>query len=264
MRGRAFTSHDRQGTPGVAVINEAMAGRQWPGQDPVGQRVRFGSLSSDNELTIIGVIQNAKQSEWTGVPKDEIYVSYLQRPDSLGLSYLTFVLRTKIHPEDIEQAVLKAISNADKGLAVSQMQTMEQVVRDDLWRSRLTAMLLTIFAAISIALAAVGIYGVMSYSVKRRTQEIGIRLALGASPYSVLSLALREGMGPVAVGTVVGLTAALALTRLMNSLLYGVTATDPVTFLLVLAILMITAALAVLIPAGTAARMDPMLALRNE
>jgi putative ABC transport system permease protein len=144
------------------------------------------------------------------------------------------------------------------------MQTMEQVVRDDLWRSRLTTMLLTIFAAISIALAAVGIYGVMSYSVKRRTQEIGIRLALGASPYSVLSLALREGMRPVAVGTVVGLTAALALTRLMNSLLYGVTATDPVTFLLVLAVLTITAALAVLIPAGTAARMDPMLALRNE
>jgi putative ABC transport system permease protein len=264
VRGRVFTAHDRLGAPAVAIINEALALRQWPGQNPVGEHVRFGSLNSDNDLTIIGVVRNAKQSDWTAAPKEEIYVSYLQRPDSLGLSYLTFVLRTDIQPENIEPSVLASIGSVDKGLAVSQVQTMEHVVRDSLWRSRLLMMLLSVFAAISIALAAVGIYGVMSYSVKRRTQEIGIRLALGATPFSVLRLAIGDGMRPVAIGAVLGLAAALALTRLMNSLLYGITATDPVTFAVVLAILGCTAILAVLIPARSAARMDPMLALRNE
>jgi ABC-type antimicrobial peptide transport system permease subunit len=141
---------------------------------------------------------------------------------------------------------------------------MEQVVRDSLWRSRVLMTLLSLFAAISIALAAVGIYGVMSYSVKRRAQEIGIRLALGATPLSVLRLALSDGMQPVAIGAVLGLAAALGLTRFMNSLVYGITATDPVTFVLVLAILTGTAILAVFIPARSAARMDPMLALRDE
>jgi putative ABC transport system permease protein len=246
------------------VINEAMALRQWPGQNPVGQWIRFGSLNADNDLTIIGVVRNAKQSDWTAAPRDEIYVSYLQRPDSLGLSYLTFVLRAAMSPDKLESGVLASVSSVDKGLAVSQIQTMKQVVRDSLWRSRVLMTLLSLFAAISIALAAVGIYGVMSYSVKRRAQEIGIRLALGATPLSVLRLALRDGMQPVAIGAVVGLAAALGLTRFMNSLLYGITATDPVTFVLVLAILIGTTILAVFIPARSAARMDPMLALRDE
>jgi putative ABC transport system permease protein len=264
VRGRVFTSDDRLGTPGVAVINEAMALRQWPGQNPLGQRIRFGSLNADNNLTIVGVVRNAKQADWAGAPSDEIYVSYLQRPDSLGLSYLTFVLRTGVRAENLDSAVLASISGVDKGLAVSQLETMEHVVRDSLWRSRLLMTLLSVFAAISMALAAIGIYGVTSYAVKQRTQEIGIRLALGATPASVLQLALYDGMRPIAAGAILGLAAALALTRFMNSLLYGITATDPTTFAFVLALLTGTATLAVLIPARNAARMDPMLALRNE
>jgi putative ABC transport system permease protein len=265
LQGRDFTEYDRASAPRVAIINEALARRQWPGQDPIGHRFQFGVADQNTEtFTVIGIVKNAKQNDWTAPPGDEIYLSYLQRPDSFGLSYLTFVARTAGNPELLTQPALAAVSSVDKDLAVSEMRSMNRVINDYLWRSRVAMLLLTTFAGISLALAGIGIYGVVSYSVKRRTQEIGIRMALGAAPLQVLQLAFSEGMRPIAVGAVAGLCAALALARLMKSLLYEVSVVDPLTFGLVMVVLGGIIALAILIPALRAARLDPVQALRIE
>jgi ABC-type antimicrobial peptide transport system permease subunit len=181
----------------------------------------------------------------------------------MGLSYLTFVLRTQTDPAALAGAARNAVGRVAQGLPISDMQTMERVVADDLWRPRLATLLLGMFAGVALLLAAVGIYGVVSYSVRARTQEIGIRMALGASAADVWGMAFREGMRPVAAGAAVGLMAALGLTRLMSTLLYGVAPTDPYTFAGVVATLLAVAAAANVLPAVRAARVDPMTALRD-
>jgi predicted permease len=266
LRGRDFTERDREESPPVAVINDAMARRRWPGEDPIGKRISF-ALAHDTPgvfQTVVGVVKDARQSDWTSPPDDEIYLPYLQRPNAFGLSYLTFVIRTRTNPETLIGSVRRQISTVDKGLPVSQLRTMEQVIADKLWRSRLATLLLGLFAAIALVLAAVGIYGVISYSVRRRTQEIGIRMALGAKQRDVVFLTLIEGMRPVLAGAAIGVAIALATTRLMKTLLYQVTTTDPATFGLVTAVLMVVAGLANYIPARRAAGVDPLVALRHE
>jgi putative ABC transport system permease protein len=266
LRGRDFTERDREESPPVAVINDAMARRRWPGEDPIGKRISF-ALAHDTPgvfQTIVGVVKDARQADWTSPPDDEIYLPYLQRPNAFGLSYLTFVIRTRTNPESLIGSVRRQISTVDKGLPVSQVRTMEQVIADKLWRSRLSTLLLGLFAAIALVLAGVGIYGVISYSVRRRTQEIGIRMALGAKQWDVVRLTLIEGMGPVLAGAAIGVVIALVTTRLMKTLLYQVTTTDPATFGLVTAVLIVVAGLANYIPARRAARVDPLVALRHE
>jgi putative ABC transport system permease protein len=264
LEGRDFSSHDDESAPGVAIVNQAMARRQWPGESALGKHIRFGiDRDGTQSLTVVGVVKNARQNDWTSPPADEIYVPYYQRPNAMGLSYLTFVLRTQTDPAALAGAARNAVGRVAQGLPISDMQTMERVVADDLWRPRLATLLLGMFAGVALLLAAVGIYGVVSYSVRARTQEIGIRMALGASAADVWGMAFREGMRPVAAGAAVGLMAALGLTRLMSTLLYGVAPTDPYTFAGVVATLLAVAAAANVLPAVRAARVDPMTALRD-
>jgi putative ABC transport system permease protein len=260
--GRDFTESDNEQSPAVVIINEAMARRQWPGADPVGKRIALGDTST--LLSIVGVVKNARQSDWTSEPGDEVYLPYLQRPNSAGLKRLTFVVRTRISPESLAGAVQAEVGKIDTGLPLSHFMTMEQVIADKLWRSRLSTLLLGIFGGIALALAAVGIYAVISYSVRQRTQEIGIRMALGAESGDVLRLALAESMKPVFLGVGVGLMMALAVSRLMVTMLYRVSASDPYTLASVNGVLMTVAALAAYVPARRATRVDPLIALRHE
>lgn len=261
IRGRDFDERDSADSPLVAVINEEMAHRRWPGADPVGQPIVY---ADGQTRTIVGVVKNARQGDWTSPLNDEIYLPYLQRAQSMGLDAFTFVLRTKTDPARMLQSVQRSIGEIDRGLPISQTMPMEQVIANHLWRSRLSLLLLGLFASIALMLAAVGIYGVISYSVRRRTQEIGIRMALGARKSDVLMLTMREGMLPVFAGTGIGLLAALAMSRWAASLLYGVQATDPLTFAGVTVLLLGVAAVANYLPASGAARVDPLAALKHD
>jgi predicted permease len=265
VEGRDFTEHDNEAAPGVAIVNEALARRQWPGESALGKRIHFGMGRNDaaQPLTVVAVVKNARQDEWIATPGDEIYVSYYQRSNARGLSYLTFVARTRTAPEALVDAARDAVGRTARGLPVSEVQTMERVIADQLWRPRLATLLLGAFAGVALLLAAVGIYGVISYAVGARTQEIGIRMALGASAGDVRRMAFREGMGPALAGAAAGLCGALGLARFMKTLLYGVTSTDPYTFAVAVAVLLAAAGLANVIPAIRATRVDPMRALRE-
>jgi putative ABC transport system permease protein len=259
-RGRDFTEQDNEKSPAVIIINEAFARKHWPGVDPVGKRILF----ENQKMSIVGVVKNARQSDWTSEPGEEMYLPYLQRPNSMGLKQLTFVVRTRTNPESLAGAVQRQVWSLDKSLPVSHLMTMDQVIADKLWRSRLSTLLLGIFAAIALALAAVGIYGVISYSVRQRTQEIGIRMALGAVSADVLRLTLVASMKPVLAGIAAGLVLALIVSRLMVTLLYHVAAADPYTFGVVTVVLMVSAILAAYVPARRATKVDPLVALRHE
>jgi predicted permease len=265
-RGRDFTEHDTEQSPAVVVINERLARHQWPGADPIGRHLTLSSAVSTGaaELTVVGVVRNVVQSDWTSEPNDEVYLPYLQRPAAFGLTTLTFVVRTTADPDILSRTISERVAAVDRGIPLSRPQTMEQVIADQLWRSRLSALLLGVFAAIALVLAAVGIYGVISYAVRQRTPEIGVRMALGATRGDVLALVMRESLTPVAIGIAVGTTAALLATRLVASLLYHVTATDPLTFVAVVGCLTATGVIATGVPAWRAMNADPLAALRSE
>ncbi len=267
LRGRDFTEHDSEQAPAVVIINEALARRQWPNGDPVGQHIALHDLAGSGPplpLTIVGVVKNVRQGAWTEDPDDEIYLPYLQRPAAFGLTTLTFVVRTGVDADAMIRTIHEHVANIDRGIPLSRVEPMEQVILDKLWRSRLSAMLLGMFAAIALVLAAVGIYGVIAYAVRQRTQEIGLRMALGATRRDVLALVMKESLTPVAIGIVLGMTTALMATRLLATLLYQVTATDPLTFALVVIALAATGALATAIPTWRAMNADPLTALRHE
>jgi putative ABC transport system permease protein len=243
-----------------------MAKRRWPGESALGKGIHYGITQDERKQarTIVGIVRNARQDDWTSPPNDEIYLPYDQRPDSMGLSYLTFVLRTGNDPSHMATAVLQSMSAFNRNLPISEVASMERVISDQLWRQRLASILMAAFAGVAVLLAAVGIYGVISHSMRHRTQEIGIRMALGAESSDLIGLALREGMKPVLIGAVAGLIFALALTRFMQTLLYGVTAADPLTFAGIIAVLMAVCIAANLIPALKVTRVDPLEALRQE
>jgi putative ABC transport system permease protein len=220
-------------------------------------------------VTIVGVAKTAKQVAWTETPDNEIYLPYVQDPNySRGVgvptALLTFVVRTSGDPAAIAPAARNAIWAIDRNLPISEVQTMDSVVEHATAEPRFYLVLLTAFAAVALAMAAVGIYGVMSYAVSRRNHEIGIRMALGARQGDVLRLVVGQGLALAVIGGTVGLAGAFALTRLMGRLLYGVAATDPITFGAVALVLFTVAVLASYIPARRAARIDPIIALRSE
>ncbi|HYE64226.1 MAG TPA: ABC transporter permease [Pyrinomonadaceae bacterium] len=259
LKGREFADQDTASAPGVVIINEPFARRYFPDGDALGKRLKL--RGDDNPwLTIAGVVRDIKHTELTARPRMEMYLPYLQYP----FPSMNVVVRTAHDPASLMMAVRKEVWAVDPDQPVANVETMTQLISNSVARARFNTILLGIFASVALILAAIGLYGVISYSVTQRTHEIGIRLALGAQHGDVLRMIVGQGMILVLVGVLIGLAAAFAVTRLMSSLLYGVTATDPLTFAGVSLVLAGVAFLASLIPARRATKVDPMAALRYE
>jgi putative ABC transport system permease protein len=255
-RGRFFTEHDRAGRPEVAIIDENTARRHWPSSDPIGQKLEIGR----SVLEIVGIVGAVRSGGLDHEPADAtIYTSYRQRPDP----HVTLVVRHP-NPASIVLAAKNAVYFVDPGQPVFNVRTMDDVVAGSQSASRFTLVALAIFAAVALALAAAGIYGVISYSVAQRTGEIGIRIALGAGTRDVLRLVVGQGMVLAGAGVAIGLGAALAATRLLSALLYGVSPTDAMIFCATAAVLAAVALAASYLPARRAARIAPVVSLRYE
>jgi putative ABC transport system permease protein len=256
LSGRDIAPEDRPNAPGVVVVNEWLAQRYWPGENPLGKRITLDDRPSNagSWLTVVGVARNTVRSDWSAEPENEMYLSYeqtrsyLEKPTSV-FTYMTFVARARANPALLAPDVRGAIRSLDPAVTIGSVQTMEQVVTAATAEPRFYLLLLAAFAASALTLAAVGIYGVMSYAVSRRTHEIGIRVALGAARGDLLRLVVGQGMGLALSGAAAGLGAALLVTRLMASLLYGVRATDALTFLADGPLLALVALLASYLPA---------------
>jgi len=260
--GRDFTQTDNQkDAPCVRIVNEAMARRYWSGEDPVGKQV-LRACRNDAPALIVGVVADSKQESVDSQVEPEVYLPYAQLPFASFM--VTFVIRTASSPTDVAAAVRGAVWEIDHDQPVIQIRTLENVVLESVWRQRVSASMLGVFAAIALMLSAVGIYGVFSYSVSRRTHEIGIRTALGATRGDILRLVVGEGMVLALVGVGLGVLAALGLTRLLAGILYGIHPRDPLTFTGLSLLLMGVALLAVYVPGRRATRVDPMMALRHE
>lgn len=272
LRGRLFTADDRQGTASVVVISDALARKFWPGQDAVGQHLTLQYLSGARE--VVGVVGGVRQFGQGVEPQPEIYLPFDQAPQPL----VCFAIRTTLDPASLASAAQRAVWAADKDQAVSYVMSMDELVSETVAPERVTAILFAIFAGLALALATVGIYGVISYTVGQRTHEFGVRVSLGATAGSVLGLVLKEAAGLILAGLAVGLAAGAGLSRLMSSMLasvhsldpstgvnlYGVRPLDPLTFALVSVILTSVALVASYIPARRATKVDPMSALRYE
>jgi putative ABC transport system permease protein len=269
MRGRKIDARDSANTVPVVMINQTMAQRLWPGEDPIGKRIKF---ETPNELPreIIGIVGNVQQNLRALEPAMQTYIPYAQIPMSLprnygeGLQTVTFIVRSAVPTTQLVPALRKAVDEVDPSQAISFIRTLDDWVALQLQDQRTYAMLLGIFSAVAILLALVGIYGIMSHSVNQRTSEIGVRVALGASSRSVLQVVLRRGVVLIAIGIAIGLAGSLALTRVMQSVLFGVRPTDPITFVVALFGLAAAGILACYIPARRALKIDPIIALRYE
>jgi predicted permease len=257
LRGRAFTAADRQGTRPVAIVNLSMA-RQFGAVDPIGRRVSFDG--GQTWVTIVGLVNDVRQYGLASAPSDELYLPFDQR----GPLSATLLVRTAGDPVSVLRAVQRIGREVDPLQPISRAQTLEQVRAGSLASPRLTALLLTMFAAIALAVTAAGIGGVVSFAVSQRVTEIGVRVALGAGRASVVAMIVRQGLAPVAAGLAAGLAAALVATPAVARLLYAVEPTDPPTYAVVVITVGAVAALACLVPAGRAAAVDPMRALRAE
>jgi putative ABC transport system permease protein len=256
LLGRSFTDADTVGAPRVAIVNQALARRCWPGENPLGK-----SLPVGEPLLVVGVVGNVKHIRLSAEPDPELYLPYLQY---LGVPHSTLVIRTSAEPLKLAATVRRGIRQLHADQPITDVKTMEEVVVGSLATPRFYTLLLGIFAGLALALAAAGVYGVMSYSVSRRTQEIGIRMALGAQPGAVLRLMFWQGGKWILFGVAAGVLGAVATTRLIAKLLYGVSPTDTATLILVSLLLVAVALAASYLPARRAARVEPVAALRHE
>jgi putative ABC transport system permease protein len=259
LRGRGFTTADGERAPLVVVISDSMARAYWGKDNPVGQRLRF---EKPVPRTIVGVVGDVHHEGLDGEVKPEMYVPFTQIPNTETRP--TIVVRTAIDPAAITASLRNAVSGMDRALPLDQVETMEQLVSASVGQPRFRTILLAAFSMLALAIASVGIYGVMNYLVSQRIQEFGIRLAIGATEGDVLRLVLRRAAVLIAAGLAVGLLGSAMLARLITSLLYGVRALDPLTFLAVSLLLSAVALLASYIPARRATRVDPLAALRYE
>ena len=256
LQGRALRDSDTTTSGPVVVINQTAAERFFPGRDPIGAQMRFWGTSR----TIVGVVTNERFQGLTEAPPIAAYTPLSQTPSATG----ALLLRTTMDPATLSTAAERVIHDIDPGLAVFAVEPLDLTISRSVSQRRFTAFLLGSFAALAVILAAIGVHGLLSYNVARRRQEIGIRMALGAGRGAVLGLVLREGLVIITAGLIVGLAGALALTRLLQALLFGVSPTDPLTFVVVAAVLTAIALVATLLPARRAARVDPLPALRTE
>jgi putative ABC transport system permease protein len=262
-RGRFLTAADREDTTPVVVINETMAERYWPGEDAIGRQFMMGT-DDKPWLTIVGIVGAVRHNAVVEEPRAEMYVAHAQLPGHIQSAPrgMTLVVKTNGNPLGFAGALREAVRGIDRNLPVSDIRAMEAVAADALSQPRFVTFLLGVFAAIALALAAIGIYGTVSLLVAERTQEMGIRLALGAERSSILRMVLGQGLALTAAGLGLGLAGAVFLTRTLAGLVYGVGTLDPLTFAAVPAILCIVALLACLVPAVRAASVDPITTLR--
>ncbi len=263
LKGRAFTEQDVKGKPGAIIINDAMARQYWPDEDPLGQIMSVGVSVSENEpeeWQIVGIVGNVKHFSLDTEPVAEMYVPHAQQP----WSFMTLVARSSSDPRSLVAPMRSQVLAVDPDQPVSNIRTMGEVVARSIAEQRFYMLLLSLFAVMALMLAAVGIFGVMSYSVTQRTREIGIRMALGAQTRDVLSYVVGQGITLALIGVGIGLAVALLATQFMTTMLYEVKAFDPVTFAVISLLLVGVALLACYIPARRATKVDPMVALRYE
>jgi putative ABC transport system permease protein len=267
-RGRSLTPADRAGAPLVAVVNEALVRKLFPGQNPIGQRLTFGSPDSAEWRQIVGVVANVRQTGLTDPPMPELYVPADQLSSDLWTVFMTipvsFVIRSHVSPTTLGPAIKTAVREVDPDQPLSRLQEAGELLQNATARERFNMSLLTLFGILALVLATVGVYGVMAYGVTQRTRELGIRLALGARASSVQAMVLRQGLGLTGVGLALGLVGALALSRLLTTLLYGVSPTDPGVLTFSVLVLALVSIVACLIPAVRATKVDPIEALRSE
>ncbi|HEX4949282.1 MAG TPA: ABC transporter permease [Blastocatellia bacterium] len=271
LAGRTFTEHDAFGAPGVVIINETAAKRWFPNVNPIGQRIAMEGRTPGQPVTpapwetsvwneIVGMVADTKKLNLKADTVPEVYASYWQYP----MQTPDLLVRTNAPAATVTAAIRNEIQALNKNIPAPKMETMDALLADVVAEPRLQTTLLTLFGLTALVLAAIGIYSVMAYSVASRTQEIGIRMALGAQMADVLRLVIGQGMKLVLLGVALGVAAALALTRLLQSLLFGVSATDPLTFVLIVLLLLGVALLACFLPARRATKVEPMRALRHE
>jgi putative ABC transport system permease protein len=258
LQGRLFAAEDQAQTPAVVVINQTMAQRYWPNQDPLGKQIKFPS--DDSVATVIGVVGDAKQFWLDEEQRPQIYDTYSQDP---GI-FATVVIRTSVEPLSLSEPVRRAIWQVDPDQPLWKVRTVEFLLERSTADRKFLMALMGIFASLALILTILGLYGVISYLVNQRTQEIGIRMALGAQMRDVMGMVLRQGMALVLAGVGLGLAAAWVLTRLIARLLYQVSATDPLTFGSISFLLITVALIACYIPARRATKVDPLVALRYE
>jgi predicted permease len=256
LRGRDFTERDTEGTPPVAIVNEAMARRFWPDEDPIGKRFRF--FGQDALIEVVGVARDSKYNTIGEEPQPFIYQPLRQAPQPA----VTLHIRSE-NPDAILGTVRAAIQQMEPHLPLVNVFTMADVFEQALWAPRMGALLLTIFGGLAMVLASIGVYGVMAYAVSQRTRELGIRLALGASTHDVRGMVFRQGIVLTAAGIAIGIAVAIAASRLVTTLLFDTSPFDPVTFTVVPAVLAAVACVAIYVPARHASRVDPVVALRS-
>jgi putative ABC transport system permease protein len=259
-RGRAFDERDRQGATNVTIINQRLADRFFPNEDPLGKQLRLGGGASRWILTIVGVAGNVNYRGLDTADEITIYAPHRQ----FASSDMSLIVRCAADPTSLAAAIRQQVWELNRELALTRIKTMEQLLSESVAQPRFRTALLALFAGLALVLAGVGIYGVISYNVAQRTHELGIRMALGAQARDVLRLVLKQGMALALIGVGAGLGGALALTRLLKTLLFGVSATDPLTFAVIAFLLAAVAFLACWIPARRATKVDPMTVLRSE
>ncbi|MEP7348163.1 MAG: FtsX-like permease family protein, partial [Gemmatimonadaceae bacterium] len=258
-RGRLLSDEDRADTPKSIVINEAAARKYWPNENPIGQRAGIWQGGFQDGATVVGIVGDVRYATLDSIPLPDVFISYGQSPRSSMMIFL----RTTLDPEAVTGVARSVIGELSPNYPAYDVRTMESRVAAASAQARLSAILFALFGGVALALAVVGIYGVMSFAVAQRTREIGIRMALGADRRTVLRLVIGEGIGLAAVGAAVGLVAALGLSRVLWSLLYDVKPTDPVTYAVIGTLLGCAAMLASWIPARRASRVSPTEALRG-
>jgi putative ABC transport system permease protein len=271
LQGRDFSDNDRLSAPGVVMINQTLARRHWPDSNPVGQRMRQGAVGGESPwMEIVGVVGDVRHSRLDAEPRPEMYFPYAQAGAQASRSIvasrrrITLAVRASSSLGSLGEAVRREIASIDKNQPVTGVRTMSESVARSVMSQRFSALLVAIFAGLALALAMIGVYGVMSFSVGGRTREIGIRMALGAQGADVMRMIVGQGMWLVVAGIIVGLAASFAATRLMAGLLYGISTTDPLVFFIIPALLAGVALLACYLPARRATKINPMEALRYE
>jgi predicted permease len=262
LRGRLFDDGDTMDATHVAVVSQSLAREKWPGQDPIGQRIEFGNMDGDfRPLTIVGVVGDVREDSLEKPSGPIVYVNYRQRPEATDR--FSAVMRTATDPSAVISSARRIVRALDPNVPPV-FGTLAEISSLSLQSRRFNLLLLGVFAGTALLLAVAGLYGVMAYSVSRRTAELGTRIALGATPGNVLRLVLWQGLVTALIGVAIGIAGAVVLTRTLRSFLFGLSPTDPLTFAAVALLLMLVGLLACYVPARRAARVDPMEALRYE